>query len=140
MFRKVIYLQSSRESRLDAPRESISTRLAVERTRAAYDRMMMSWIRTAAGLIILGFTIYKFFQIENHPESESHRLIGPTEFSIALIGIGLISLLLAALEKRRNMAQLRKHEPGIPRSMANALAAVIAVFGIAALIVVLLRS
>lgn len=40
------------------------THLAVGRTRLAYERTMMAWVRTATSLIIFGFSIYKFFQIE----------------------------------------------------------------------------
>jgi inner membrane protein YidH len=39
-------------------------KLAVERTRLAHERTTMAWGRTAASLISFGFTIYKFFDIE----------------------------------------------------------------------------
>lgn len=72
-------------------RPDISTKLAMERTRVAYDRTMMAWIRTATSLITFGFTIYKYFQIQRvAPPSE--RLIGPREFSLILISLGLFSL------------------------------------------------
>jgi putative membrane protein len=41
------------------------TQLAFARTRAAYERMMMAWIRTATSLITFGFSIYKVFQLES---------------------------------------------------------------------------
>lgn len=40
------------------------TQLAIKRTRLAYERNMMAWIRTAASLISFGFTVYKFFDVE----------------------------------------------------------------------------
>ena len=47
-----------------AQRLDTATELAFDRTRAAYERTMMAWIRPATWLITFGFTIYKFFQIE----------------------------------------------------------------------------
>jgi len=55
----------------------------------------MSWIRTATSLITFGFSIYKFFQIEAPASAQQNRLIGPREFALALVCIGLVSLLLA---------------------------------------------
>ena len=72
------------------PKPDLPTTLAIERTRVAYDRTMMAWIRTAFSLITFGFTIYKYFQIQRvGPPSE--RLIGPREFSLILISLGLFS-------------------------------------------------
>jgi putative membrane protein len=68
---------------------------------------LIAWIRTATSLITFGFTIYKFFQIElARGGSRSDRLIGPTQFALFMILIGLVSLLLATLEHRRDMNAL----------------------------------
>ena len=81
-----------------------STTLAVDRTRLAYERTLMAWIRTATSLITFGFTIYKFFQIELAREGpRTNRLIGPREFALLMIVIGLVSLLMATLEHRRDL-------------------------------------
>ena len=40
---------------------SVSARFDLERTRIAYEQLMMSWIRTATSLITFGFSIYNFF-------------------------------------------------------------------------------
>ena len=120
----------------DAP-----TRLAVDRTRLAYERTLMAWIRTATSLITFGFSIYKFFQIElGSGTSRSDRLIGPREFALLMISIGLISLLLATLEHRHELHALRAQYPDIPRSLAKVVAALIAVLGMLALIAVLFRQ
>jgi putative membrane protein len=118
----------------------VSTRLAFDRTRAAYDRTMMAWIRTAASLISFGFSIYKFFQIERRTGEPDHRLIGPREFAISMMAVGLISLLLGTLEYRQNMQSLRAEYPDMPRSRTGVLAAFILLLGILALISVILRQ
>ena len=69
-----------------------NTELAVERTRLSYERTLMSWVRTATSLITFGFTIYKFFQIErDRGSSRGDRLVGPTEFALLMILIGLVA-------------------------------------------------
>lgn len=116
----------------------LSTRLAIERTRVAYDRTMMSWIRTATSLITFGFTIYKYFQIQRvAPPSES--LIGPRGFSLILICLGLFSLSVAVWQNRQNVLRLQALYADTPRSLAGALAAVIAILGLLALLAVILR-
>lgn len=115
-----------------------TTRLAVDRTRLAYERTLMAWVRTAISLISFGFTIYKFFQIEGNAGRQD-RVISATEFSVLMIVFGLISLLMATLEHRRDLNALRAEYPAIPRSLARVLAALISVLGILALIAVLLR-
>jgi putative membrane protein len=99
---------------------------------------MMSWIRTATSLITFGFTIYKYFQIQRvAPPSE--RLIGPREFSLILICIGLFSLAVAVWQNRQGVERLRAIYPETPRSLAGALASLIAILGVPALISVILR-
>lgn len=115
-----------------------ATLLAVERTRVAYDRTMLAWLNTAIHLITFGFTIYQFFVIENSPGSTG-RLVGPRKFALSLIGVGLISLLLAAVGNRKNIATLRAIYPGSPRSPAALLAGCIAIVGILTMLAVLFR-
>jgi putative membrane protein len=118
----------------------VPTRLAFDRTRAAYDRTMMAWIRTAASLISFGFSIYKFFEIEKRIAEPGHRLIGPREFAITMVSVGLVSLLLGTLEYRQNMQLLRADYPDLPRSRTGLLAGLILILGILALIAVVLRQ
>ena len=117
-----------------------STRLAFERTRAAYERTMMAWIRTGTSLITFGFAVYKFFQIETPSSHVGNYLIGPREFSLILVGIGLISLLLATIEHRQNMRSLAAQYAGKQRSLALLPATLISVLGIVALIVMIFRQ
>ncbi len=121
-----------------AHKVDVSTRLAIERTRVAFDRTMMSWIRTATSLITFGFTIYKYFQLQR-VAAPSERLIGPREFSLILISLGLFSLVVAVWQNRQGVLRLRALYPETPRSLAGALASLIAVLGLLALISVILR-
>ncbi len=118
-----------------------STALAVDRTRLSYERTLMSWIRTAISLITFGFTIYKFFQIELAkavPKREG--LVGPTAFALSMILIGLVSLVMATLEHRRDLNALKAQYPGVPPSLARVLAALISILGLMALFLILFRQ
>jgi putative membrane protein len=101
---------------------------------------MMAWVRTSASLITFGFTIYKFFQIEAEKLAEHHRFIGPREFALLLVSIGLISLLLATLEYRHNIQIMKAQYPDVPRSLAMIVAGLVSVLGIVALILMLFRQ
>ena len=117
------------------------TLLAVDRTRLSYERTLMAWIRTATSLITFGFSIYKFFQIELASGAvRSHRLLGPTEFALLMIVTGLVSLVLATLEYRRNMRALNEHYPGGSRSLAKVMAALISILGFIALLAVIFQQ
>jgi putative membrane protein len=100
----------------------------------------MAWVRTATSLITFGFSIYKFFQLELPKGSEEGRLIGPPEFALLMITIGLVSLLMATLENRRDLRALRAQYPATPRSLARVLAALISILGLAALAAVIFRQ
>ena len=120
---------------------SPSTDLAVDRTRLAYERTLLAWIRTAISLITFGFTIYKFFQLElARVAPRPERLIGPREFALLMILIGLGSLVLATLDHRRDLKALSAQYPGEHRSTARVLATLVSILGLVALIAVLFRQ
>jgi putative membrane protein len=122
------------------PEVDLAKRLDLERTYIAYEQSMMSWVRTATSLITFGFTIYKFFQLELPGRSERTRLLGPREFAVSLVGLGLVSLALATLQHRRSMRVLKEEWPDAPRSLAVALAALISILGIAAFLAMIFRQ
>jgi putative membrane protein len=128
------------ENPRSAPALDDSTRLAFDRTRAAYERTMMSWIRTATSLITFGFSIYKFFQIEAPNHERQNRLIGPRDFALILVSIGLLSLILATLEHRQNLRALGAQYAGKQRSLAVLVAALISILGILALVAMIFRQ
>ena len=117
-----------------------ATRLAMERTRIAYERTMMAWIRTATSLITFGFSVYKFFEIEMKVAPPVAVLLGPRGFGLALIGIGLLSLVLGRIEHGRDLRALRQQYADMPRSMSGIVSLVIGVLGLVALVAVVLKA
>lgn len=122
------------EVKLDA------TQLALDRTRLAFERTTMAWVRTATSLITFGFSVYKFFQIEAVSERPD-RFIGPREFALLMISVGIFSLVIATVQHWHSLRSLRKHAPHmqVARSLAVLIGALMSVLGVLALIAVILR-
>lgn len=120
-----------------------ATKLAVDRTRLAYERNMMAWIRTGVSLITFGFSIYKFFQVEIAKSIPTNRgVFGSANFALLMIAIGLVALLIATLENRRDLKRLKAEYPAvdISRSLARVFAALVALLGVLAFTAVILRK
>jgi putative membrane protein len=115
-----------------------STRLAIQRTCLASERTLMAWIRTSTSLITFGFTIFKFFQ---YLGSTEHRetVVSPWIVGMVMIVIGLVALILAWVQHRREMGALRAQVGGTPYSLAGIMAGLIAGLGVIALVIVALR-
>jgi putative membrane protein len=119
-----------------------SNQLALDRTNLAHERTLMSWIRTAISLITFGFTIYKFFQLELQLENRPrlHDVIGPRQFAILMISIGLFSLMGATIEYRMHRNDLRsRYAATPPLSLVGVVAALVSLLGLLALFAVLFR-
>ena len=122
-----------------ATESSISTKLAYERTNLAHERNLMAWIRTATSLITFGFAIYKFFQLEVRAPQRFQQIIGPREFAMVMIAIGLIALIVSTLQYWQYRKELKKQYPQVPRSMAAWVAGMISLLGILGLVAVIFR-
>jgi len=57
-----------------------------------------------------------------------------------MIGIGLMALLLATVEHRRDMVSLRAMYPAVPNSLGTVLAGLLSILGIGAFIAVVFRQ
>jgi putative membrane protein len=88
---------------------------------------MLSWVRTAISLISFGFSIPQFFHIASTRVPERQDFIGPDEFGLLLIVIGLLALLLVTLEHRASIEALKAQYPAaegyqrVPRSLQACL-------------------
>jgi putative membrane protein len=123
-----------------------STTLAVERTFVAYERTLLAWVRTATSLISFGFSIQQFFRIQRAGQPTGNQLLGPQEFGLMMMIIGLLALVLAVLQNRSDLQGLRARyaradgRPMIYRSRALYMAGLIALLGIIGLLSMTLRQ
>lgn len=111
-------------------------KLALERTYLAHERTLMAWTRTATSLITFGFTLYKFFEYlhERGEAVPSHRPFGARTFGLIMIGIGVLTLIVAAVQHKLQMRRLKVQYPDLPFSLALLLAVLIACLGILGLV------
>ena len=118
-----------------------STALALERTRLAHERTLMAWVRTATSLISFGFTIYKAFEyLRQRQPDVAHGVLGPRNFALVLIGLGIGALVLAIVQHRGDLRRLEAQYGPLPRSTAAIVATIVSLLGIVALILVFLRQ
>ena len=107
----------------DASVELSSNRTAMsfERTMMSADRTLMSGVRTALAMIGFGFTIFQFFHTLNDKFLEDRIPVGaPSRFGGALIGLGIILLIMALwynrLETQALLARRKRlHDLGLIR-------------------------
>ncbi|HEY9639709.1 MAG TPA: DUF202 domain-containing protein [Coleofasciculaceae cyanobacterium] len=101
-------MQPSPESP-EKPPYNLNNELAKERTRAATDRTLMAWIRTALSLIGFGFgipTIVKAIETTRvGKEIDPHRF--STIVGLSFIGVGMFSIAAALTAHRRAMQRLQ---------------------------------
>jgi putative membrane protein len=118
-----------------------NTRLSFERTFLAHERTLMAWIRTSSSLITFGFSIYKFFELERSGGKGfmSVQVVGPRDFSMILIVIGVVALVVATLQHRRQLRVLKMEYENAPASTAGLLAGLISAMGLLAVIAVFFR-
>jgi putative membrane protein len=117
-----------------------SDELALQRTILALDRTLMAWTRTSLSLISFGFTIYKFLQYAREQgAAPAMKIEGPRHLGMAMISMGVIFLLLAGFQFRREMNHLQPGRPLGPWRLSLALAMLLAVLGLLALVNVVFR-
>jgi putative membrane protein len=125
--------------RADPPLDP-ATRLAFERTYLAHERTQMAWVRTSLALISFGFAIGKFFHYLQEQRPERPPLVRASSVGALMIVIGLVALALASIQHGRALKALRTQCPGLQPSLAWVIASLLALLGILALVVVLLRE
>jgi putative membrane protein len=121
---------------------STANELARERNRAASDRTMMAWIRTALAMIGFGFGVGKLYQAleRNNPEGISDPLHSAEIVGEALIALGVLGLLAAVVQHWRILKRIENEQYAYrqPRALPLIVASLLLVIGVFAFVSILL--
>ena len=121
---------------------SITNELARERNRAAADRTLMAWIRTALAMIGFGFGVGKLYEaLESaNPERVSDPLHSAQIVGEALIALGVLGLLAAVFQYWRILKQIEdaQYIYRQPRALPLIVAALLLLIGAFAFVSIML--
>ena len=118
-----------------------NTELAKTRNRAAAERTTLAWIRTALALISFGFGLDKIISAIRVAggDIDSGNDVGVQLMSMAFIGVGIFTLLIAMRQHKRELIRLR-NDPYLYReepSLSIAAASAVLVIGVMAFVLLL---
>jgi uncharacterized membrane protein YidH (DUF202 family) len=77
--------------------------------------------------------------MQEQGEPRRHALLGPREYALLMIGIGVFALILATIQHRRDLRELRKHF-AVPYSLATVVAGLIGFLGLITFLAVVFRQ
>jgi putative membrane protein len=115
-----------------------NTELATDRTMLAHERTLMAWTRTSISLISFGFTIYTFFS-KFETSRTGGAAAGFSNYALVMIGIGLLSLVMATIQHMRDMKFAVATYGAKPHRLALLLAGMVSLLGIYGFVTVLFR-
>jgi putative membrane protein len=126
---------------------NLANELAKERNRAAFDRTLMAWIRTAISLIGFGFAIAKSYEYIQMDEMEKtgrfiDQIHAPLWFGMSFIVLGMLCILGGVIQYVKVVKQLQSGQftYGEPRPLAKIVALILLIIGIFALITLFQRQ
>jgi uncharacterized membrane protein YidH (DUF202 family) len=136
---KILLQEEAQQEELEKKaKKKAKTKIQLERTRTAFERLQLAWIRTSLTLITIGVGAYEYFH--NRIESGKApllKLISGRELGIFLVLIAFIALLLATIQHKSHMSELKQNYEGFRYSVSSLLAYMIlflAIFLIAMMI------
>ncbi|MEK6782441.1 MAG: DUF202 domain-containing protein [Bacteroidota bacterium] len=135
-------LDPEKEARKEAKKEG-KKQIQLERTRTAFERLQLAWIRTSLTLLTIGVGAYEYFY--NRLEAGKAPLLKMKHFTGRELGLFLIvtsfvMLLLATLQHTKSMATLKKYYPEAQYSVASLLSYLLLALTLFLSVMVMLRT
>jgi putative membrane protein len=125
---------------------NLTNELAKERNRAAYDRTLMAWIRTAISLIAFGFAIAKSYEYIHYETLEKtgrflDDMHAPLWFGLSFILLGMLCILGGVIQHVKVLKQIQssKFTYADSKPLAKIVALILLIIGVFALIALFQR-
>ncbi len=120
---KILLQEEEQQKKLEKKaKKNAKTKIQYERTRTAFERLQLAWIRASLTLITIGVGAYEYFhnRIESG-KSPLLKLISGRELGVFLVLIAFIALLLATIQHKKNMSDLKPQYEGFQFSVSSLL-------------------
>jgi putative membrane protein len=110
------------------------TALSIHRTYLGAERTLMAWMRTSLSMISFGFTMVKIMEALEAERGMTYGWFGrswsPTTLGVLLITIGTGALVVAVLQHRGTLKELRQQGLAPGWSLALTVSSLVAVLGV----------
>ena len=121
---------------------STTNELARERNRAAADRTLMAWIRTALAMIGFGFGVSKLYEAlqKANPDRVTDTLNSAYIVGEALIALGVLGLLAAVIQHTQILKKIEaeKYIYRAPRALPMIVSILLLLIGVFAFVSILI--
>lgn len=100
--------------------------IQLERTRTAFERLQLAWVRTALTILAIGVGVYEFFynRLESGKKPLFESFTG-RELALVLYSISFVILVLSLSQHRVSMAKLKESFPQCRYSVAALLSIIL---------------
>jgi uncharacterized membrane protein YidH (DUF202 family) len=96
--------------------------IQLERTRTAFERLQLAWIRTTLTLLMIGVGAYEYFYNRlEQGKAPLLKTVSGRDLGLFLILTSFVMLFWATIQHRRNTALLKKQYPEMQYSVALVL-------------------
>lgn len=105
--------------------------IQLERTRTAFERLQLAWVRTALTILAIGVGVYEFFynRLESGKKPLFESFTG-RELALILYSISFVILVLSLSQHRVSMAKLKESFPQSRYSVAALLSIILLVLSV----------
>ena len=105
--------------------------IQLERTRTAFERLQLAWVRTALTILAIGVGVYEFFynRLESGKKPLFESFTG-RELALVLYSISFVILVLSLSQHRVSMAKLKESFPQSRYSVAALLSIILLVLSV----------
>ena len=105
--------------------------IQLERTRTAFERLQLAWVRTSLTILAIGVGVYEFFfnRLESGKKPLFEDFTG-RELALVLYCISFTVLILSLAQHRKSMARLKESFPESRYSVAALLSVLLLILAL----------